>query len=80
MHASTRLIMDLRVPFKDAGAVADSLTGIHSAMKRLFVINRSCIHKGVHVSPQVKIYRSMASVEAMQWVLLYLSIGHDTCY
>jgi hypothetical protein len=34
-------------PFKDAGVVADSLTGIHNAMaKFLFVVNRSCIHKG----------------------------------
>jgi hypothetical protein len=33
-------------PSKDAGAVADSLRGIHSAMvKCLFVVNRSCIHK-----------------------------------
>jgi hypothetical protein len=23
---------------------------------------------------------NLVSVEAMQWVLLYLSIGHDTCY
>jgi hypothetical protein len=30
-----------------AGAVADSLTGIHNAMvKWLFVLNKSCIHKG----------------------------------
>jgi hypothetical protein len=34
-------------PCKDAGVVADSLTGIHSAMvKCLFVVNRSCISKG----------------------------------
>jgi hypothetical protein len=34
-------------PFKDAGVVVDSLTAIRSAMvKRLFVVNRSCIHKG----------------------------------
>jgi hypothetical protein len=32
--------------FKDAGVVADSLTGIHNAMvKSLFVVNRSCIHE-----------------------------------
>jgi hypothetical protein len=35
-------------PFRDAGAVVDSLTGIHNAMvKCLFVVNRSCIHKGL---------------------------------
>jgi hypothetical protein len=39
-------------PFKDAGVVADSLTGIHNAMKCLFVVNRSCIQ-----SPQVSIQR-----------------------
>jgi hypothetical protein len=34
--------------FEDAGAVADSLTGIHNAMvKCLFVVNRSCIYKGI---------------------------------
>jgi hypothetical protein len=34
-------------PFKDAGVVEDSLTGIHNAMvKCLFVDYRSCIHKG----------------------------------
>jgi hypothetical protein len=43
-------------PYKDAGAVADSLTRIHNAMvKCLFVVNRSCIHKGLHLFPQVKI-------------------------
>jgi hypothetical protein len=37
--------------FKDSWAVADSLTGIHNAMvKWLFVVNRSCIHKGFWVS------------------------------
>jgi hypothetical protein len=34
-------------PFKDAGFVVDSLTGIHSAMVEcLFAVNRSYIHKG----------------------------------
>jgi hypothetical protein len=33
-------------PFKDAGAVADGLTGIHNAMVKCpFDVNRSCIHK-----------------------------------
>jgi hypothetical protein len=35
-------------PFKDAGVVADSLTGIHNAiLKCLFVVNRRCMNKGV---------------------------------
>jgi hypothetical protein len=45
-------------PFKDAGVVADSLTGMRSAMVNcLFVVNRSCIYvyKGFQLSPQVKI-------------------------
>jgi uncharacterized 2Fe-2S/4Fe-4S cluster protein (DUF4445 family) len=43
-------------PLKDAGVVADSLTGIHNAMlKCLFVVNSG-------------------------WVLLYISIRHDSCY
>jgi hypothetical protein len=68
-------------PFRDAGAVADSLTAIHNAMvKCLFIVKRSTIHKGVYVSPQVQIQRSLASVEAMQLVRLYLSIGDDKCY
>jgi hypothetical protein len=36
------------LPYKDAEAVADGLTGIHSAMlKCLFVVNRSCMHKAL---------------------------------
>jgi hypothetical protein len=34
--------------FKDARAVADSLTGIHNVIvKCRFVVNRSCIHKDI---------------------------------
>jgi hypothetical protein len=34
-------------PFKDAGVIAVSLTGIYNAMvKCLFVVNRDFIHKG----------------------------------
>jgi hypothetical protein len=34
-------------PFKEAVLVAGNLTGFHNAMvKCLFVVNRSCIHKG----------------------------------
>jgi hypothetical protein len=64
--------------FKDAGAVADSLTGIHSAMKCLDVVNRSCIHKGLQMSPHVNIQRIQVR---RAWrpcsILLYLSIRHD---
>jgi hypothetical protein len=43
-------------PSEDARVVADSLIGIDSAtVKCLFVVNRSCIHKGFQVSPQVTI-------------------------
>jgi hypothetical protein len=31
-------------PFKDARIAATSLTGIHNAMKCLFIVNKSCIH------------------------------------
>jgi hypothetical protein len=37
-------------PFKGAGLYANSL-------KRPFVVNRSCIHKGFQVSPQLKMQR-----------------------
>jgi hypothetical protein len=47
----------LPLPFRDVGAGSDSLTSIHSAMKWFFVVNRSCIHKGVQVSPRVNIHR-----------------------
>jgi hypothetical protein len=58
-------------PFKDVGVVADSLIGIHNALvKCLFVVNRSA-------NPEDS---SQASMEAMQWVLLYVSIRHERCY
>jgi hypothetical protein len=66
-------------PFRDAWVVANSLTGIHSAMvKWPFVHNRSCIHKDIQVSPHVKYPEesNLAGVEAMQWDLLYLPVGH----
>jgi hypothetical protein len=36
-------------PLRDGGAVVDGLSGVHSAMMKwlLFVVNRSCMHKGV---------------------------------
>jgi hypothetical protein len=34
-------------PFKDAGVVADGLTGTHNAMVlRLFFVNKNCMKKG----------------------------------
>jgi hypothetical protein len=65
-------------PSKDAEAVSDSLTGVHNAMvKCLFVVNRRCIHKGFRC-PQGKTPEDsdLVIVEALQWVLLYVSIGH----
>jgi hypothetical protein len=55
-------------PFKDAEAVADGLTAIHSAMKRLFIVNRRCIHKGFEVVPTGKNLEdsNLGNVEAMQ--------------
>jgi hypothetical protein len=45
-------------PLRDAGVVADSLTGIHNAMvKCLSVVNRSCIHKDFQVFPHIKVQR-----------------------
>jgi hypothetical protein len=50
----------LQHPYKDAWAVADSLTGIHSAMVRyIFVVNRSCIYESLQVKIQrVQIWRA----------------------
>jgi hypothetical protein len=57
MHASTCLIMDRHMCSKVARVVADSLTGIHTAMvKWHFIVNRICIHKFLG-APQVKIQR-----------------------
>jgi hypothetical protein len=74
---------ELTHSFKYAGVIADSLTGIHSAMvKCFFVVNRSCIPQGFLGVPTRKNPEdsNLASVEAMKWVLLYLSIGHNRCH
>jgi hypothetical protein len=67
-----------RRPFKDAGVVADSLTGIHSAMvKCLFVVNRSYTHEDFQVFLPVKDPEdsNLTSVEDMQWSSsAYLSV------
>jgi hypothetical protein len=73
----------LPYPFKEAGVVADSLTGIHNAtVKRLFVVNMGCTQKAFFDAPTGKNPEDskVASVEAMQWILLYLSIHHNRCY
>jgi hypothetical protein len=63
--------------------VVDSLTGIPSVMMTcLSIVNRSCRH-GILRVPACKNpdNSNLAwNVEVMQWVLLYLSIGHDRCY
>jgi hypothetical protein len=60
-------------PFKDARVVADTLIGIHNVTgKCLFIVNRSSIY-----SPEDS---NLVSMEAMQWILLHLSISHDGCY
>jgi hypothetical protein len=60
---------------KDAGVVADSLTGIHSGMVKC---QQELHTQGVLAVPTGKNPEDSnpVSVEAMQWVLLYLSIGH----
>jgi hypothetical protein len=71
-------------PFRDAGVIVGSLTGIHNAMvKCLFIINRICIHKGFFRCPHRLKSRGFKSAErgGQHWVHLCLSIvGHDRCY
>jgi hypothetical protein len=68
---------------KDAGVVACGLTYIHNVMvKCLFIDNRSCIHKrflGVQTGKNADDL-NLASMEAMQWVVFCLFIGHDRHY
>jgi hypothetical protein len=69
-------------PFQGSRAVADSLTGIHSEMVCLSDVSSSCIHSGLHMSPQVNILEdwSPVNVEVIQPVLLYISTGHNKSY
>jgi hypothetical protein len=62
-------------PFKDGGAVADTLTGIHSAMVKCQqeLHTHGCV--GVPTGKNTE-DSSPVSVEAMQYALLCLSIGH----
>jgi hypothetical protein len=59
-------------PFRDAGVVADCLTGIRSAtVKCLFVLNRSCIHTRFYGVPTSK---NPEDSNSLSGVLLYLSV------
>jgi hypothetical protein len=59
---------------KDAGVVEDILTGIHNAMVNCFSLSTGAAYTGVLGVPTGKIAKDskLASVEAMQSVLLYL--------
>jgi hypothetical protein len=62
---------------KDAGVIADSLTGINNGEVPLRCQEE--LHLGVPTGTNPE-DSNPSSVEVMQWVLLYLSIGHDKCY
>jgi hypothetical protein len=66
-------------PFKDAGSVADSLTGFHSAMS-LFAINRSWIHKGLCVpTGENRENSSQPSAETMKWTTMHVPHSCSDC-
>jgi hypothetical protein len=65
-------------PCKDAGVVADSLTGIHNAMVSASSLSAGAVYTRVVGGPTED--ANPASVEAMQWVLLCLSIDRNRCY
>jgi hypothetical protein len=65
--------------FRDVGAVADSLTGIHNAMVSTSSLSTGAAYTRVSTGKNPD-DSNLQSVEAMQWVLLYISIGHDRCY
>jgi hypothetical protein len=69
-------------PFKDAGVVADSLTHPQRDGEVPLCCQQKLRTQGYLGVPKGKNPEdsNLASVEAMQWVLLYLSIGNDTCY
>jgi hypothetical protein len=70
-------------PLIDGGAIAVSLTGIHSAMVKCLFLCQQELHtqwcSGVPTGKHPE-DSSQASVEAMQLVLLYLSIGYCRSY
>jgi hypothetical protein len=66
-------------PFKDAEVVSGSLKGdgevpLH-CQQELHTQGFLGVPTGKNTEDS-----NPVSVEAMQWVLLYLSIGHDRCY
>jgi hypothetical protein len=80
MQASTHMIMDCRIHAKMPGQlriVSQASKMRLSASSLLTWLSQVCL--GVPTDENTE-DSSQASVEAMQWVLLYLSIGHDKCY
>jgi hypothetical protein len=69
-------------PFKDPWVAVDSLTGIHNAVAMcLFIINRS--YKEMLLGVPTGKYpadSNLMSMEAMQWIFLYLSIDYNRCH
>jgi hypothetical protein len=69
-------------PIKNAEIVAGSLIGIQNAMVKSFPYQEELHAEGLLGVPRGKNPgdSNLASVKAMQCVLLYISIGHDRCY
>jgi hypothetical protein len=69
-------------PFKDAGIVADTLTGIQNAPVKCLLLSTGAAHTSVSGVPTGKNPEdsNLARVEAMQWVRLYLSMRYDGCH
>jgi hypothetical protein len=65
--------------FKDAGVVANILTGIHSAMVKCLCCQQGLPTQGFLGVPTCKNPEdsNLVNVEAMQWV--YLSNSHNRC-
>jgi hypothetical protein len=80
MHASTH--HGLPHPFRDAGVVADSLTGIQNVVVKYLFMSTGAAYTRVFSVPTGRNPEdsSQASMEAMQWALPYLSPSHDRCY
>jgi hypothetical protein len=62
-------------PCKDAGLVSNSLTGIHNVMSTGAAYTRDFMF------PHRQEFRALRSGErgGIQWVLFYLSVGHESC-
>jgi hypothetical protein len=69
-------------PFKNSGVVADSLKHPQFDGKVSLRCQQEPQTQGFLGVPTGKNPKdsNLVSVEAMQWVLLYLSICHDKCY